>query len=125
MFFYYTQMVLVFYGTDSLVSFLNIFNFSIHQSSPVCIVSVSPGQEASLGLVVPVVSLGELLLIGVIDFGVRKLALLDTFPALLRKRWSGPFKLAAYVRTFVAWFLFSCMGCLCVCFLIACLQTIK
>src|SRR6185312_16213979 len=99
-------MTLLFFNSDSLVSFLNIFNFSIHQSTPLCLFSVTPVQELLLGIIVPAISLLELIVI----FGVHWLLWLlahrdarmgQCFPMRYLAS-QDTFKKSPYVRTLVA-----------------------
>lgn len=92
----HSQMVLLFYGSSNFVTFLNTFNFSLQALSSVCVVSISPAEQAAVGLVVPAICLGELIAFCLLHLAISRI------PHPLIQHI--PFRLSPYIRTYVVSF---------------------
>jgi hypothetical protein len=82
----YVQQVLLFFGPyTTLVSFLNIFNFNIAQSTTSCLAPLSPTGQLLTGVAVPVLCLGQLLLFGAFHWLLWRVSgLCSCLPAVLK-----------------------------------------
>jgi hypothetical protein len=109
-FVYFVQMCLLFVGPETWISWLSVFNMNIMMSSGTnCVAPITPMQSILLGVLVPFVIFGELLLM----FGLHGLLWLchrNRDPhRVYCARWFGTRTLqkTPYLRTTTSLFLFS------------------
>eukprot|EP00456_Euglypha_rotunda_P071018 TRINITY_DN6323_c0_g2_i1.p1 TRINITY_DN6323_c0_g2~~TRINITY_DN6323_c0_g2_i1.p1 ORF type:complete len:154 (-),score=0.82 TRINITY_DN6323_c0_g2_i1:81-476(-) len=113
---YFIQTVLLLFGPETRwIAWMAVFNFNIlDSSSPVCVAPFSPLLKLFFGMLIPLICLGLLAVTMLIHYAYYlsrhgKTGQRNTKDSWMARREDGSvkFRISHYLRTFLAFLLFS------------------